>query len=66
MGLQLGGILGAAANLNSSFSKPKSLRQFLKNFDKFGIQVQNNFEVNFSGLQDITFFLTDITIPGMH
>lgn len=39
MGLQLGGILGAAANLNSSFSKPKSLRQFLKNFDKFGIQV---------------------------
>ena len=66
MSLQLGGLLGAAANLGSSFSKPKSLRAFLKNIDKFGVQVQNNFEVNFSGLQDITFFVTDLTLPGQH
>ena len=39
MALQLGGLLGAAANLGSSFSKPKSLKAFLKNIDKFGVQV---------------------------
>ncbi len=57
MGLELGNLLGAAANLTSAFSKERSLKQFLKNVDKFGIQVANNFEVNFSGLQDATFFV---------
>ena len=66
MGLQLGGLLGAAANIGTALSKDKSLKTYLKNLDKFGVQVRNNFEVNFSGLEDITFFVTDITVPGMH
>lgn len=37
MGLELGNLLGAAANITSSFSKEKNLKQFLKNIDKFGV-----------------------------
>ena len=60
-----GGLLGAAASLTTALSKPKSLKQFIKTADKFGIQVQNNFEVNFSGLQDITFFIQSVPIPSV-
>lgn len=65
MGLELGNLLGAAANITSSFSKEKNLKQFLKNIDKFGVQVANNFEVNFSGLQDATFFVQSIDFGGL-
>ncbi len=65
MGLELGNLLGAAANLTSSASKEKSLKQFLKNIDKFGIQVSNNFEVNFSGIQDATFFVQSVDFGGL-
>lgn len=65
MGLELGNLLGAAANLTSSFSKERSLKQFLKNIDKFGVQVSNNFEVNFSGLQDTSFFVQSIDFGGI-
>lgn len=65
MGLELGNLLGAAANLNSTLSKERSLKSFLKNFDKFGAQVANNFEVNFSGIQDATFFVQSINFGGL-
>lgn len=65
MGLELGNLLGAAANLTSAFSKERSLKQFLKNVNQFGIQVANNFEVNFSGLQDATFFVQSIDFGGL-
>lgn len=60
-----GGLLGAAASLTTALSKPKSLKQFISTVDKFGIQVQNNFEVNFSGLQDITFFVQSVPVPSI-
>ena len=66
MGLELGGLLGAVANIGTALAKEKSLKTYLKNIDKFGVQVRNNFEINFSGLEDITFFATDITVPGVH
>ena len=65
MGLELGNLLGAAANAVSSQSKEKNLKQFLKNIDKFGIQVSNNFEVNFSGIQDATFFVQSVDFGGL-
>lgn len=65
MGLELGNLLGAAANLTSSFSHEKSLKRFLKNIDKFGVQIASNFEVNFSGIQDATFFVQSIDFGGM-
>ena len=57
MALELGNILGAAANLTTAFSKGKSLKNFLRHINDFGVQVNNNFEVNIFGLSDITFFV---------
>ena len=65
MGLALGGLLGAAASLTTAASDDKSFKNFLKNINNFGIQVKNNFEVNFSGLEDITFFVQDINFAGV-
>ena len=65
MGLELGNILGAASNLTSSFGKTKSLKSFLKTMDDFGIQVNNNFEVNIYGLNDVTFFVQDVNFSGI-
>ena len=63
--MELGNLLGAAANLTTAFSKERSLKTFLQQIDDFGIQVTNNFEVNLFGLQDITFFVQDISFGGI-
>ncbi len=65
MAIELGNLLGAAANLTTALSKEKSLKTFLKNVDKFGIQVNNNFEVNFSGISDATLFVQSIDFGGI-
>ena len=65
MALELGNLLGAAANLTTALSKEKSLKAFLKNVDSFGIQVTSNFEVNFSGISDATFFVQSIDFGGI-
>lgn len=65
MSLQIGGILGAAAQLTTAFGEEYGVKKFLKTIDKFGVQVKNNFEVNFSGLQDVTFFIQNISLPGL-
>ena len=65
MAIELGNLLGAAANLTTALSKEKSLKTFLKNVDKFGIQVTNNFEVNFSGISDATLFVQSIDFGGI-
>ena len=65
MSLQIGGILGAAAQLTTAFGEEYGVKKFLKTIDKFGVQVKNNFEVNFSGLQDVTFVIQNIDIPGV-
>lgn len=65
MALQLGKLLGAAANLTTAFSEEKSVKSFLERINDFGVQVTNNFEVNFSGLEDITFFVQDIKFSGI-
>lgn len=62
-GLALGNLLGAVSQATTALSKPRSLKQFLDTIDRFGLQVKNNFEVNFSGLQDATFFIQSIDIP---
>ena len=60
MALDVGNLLGAAANLTTAFGKDRSLKSFLKQIDDFGIQVTNNFEVNLFGLDDITFFVWQV------
>lgn len=65
MAIELGNLLGAAANLTTALSKEKSLKTFLKNVNSFGIQVTNNFEVNFSGISDATLFVQSIDFGGI-
>lgn len=65
MGLQVGNLLGAATSLTTALGKTKTPKGFMEMIDSFGIQVANNFEVNFSGLTDITFFVTTISIPQL-
>lgn len=65
MALEIGNLLGAAANITAAFSKPKSLKSYLSMISDLGVQVTNNFEVNFSGLEDITFFVTTINFDGI-
>ena len=65
MALELGNLLGAAANLTTATSKEQSLKAFLRNVNSFGIQVTNNFEVNFSGISDASFFVQSIDFGGI-
>ena len=62
-GLALGNLLEAVTQATTALSKERGVKQFINTINKFGIQVQNNFEVNFSGLQDATFFIQTIDIP---
>lgn len=66
MSIALGNLLGAAANITTAISHGQSLNQFLQGIDFLGVQVKNNFEVNFSGLEHVTFFIQSIDIPGVH
>ena len=66
MGIEIGNLLGAVTNATTALSKPKGVKSSLKRINDFGLQVKNNFEVNFSGLTDITFFIESIEIPGLH
>ena len=52
-----------ASTANDSTGK-HSLAAFLKHIDDFGVQVQNNFEVTFDGLEGITLFVQSIELPG--
>lgn len=65
MAMELGNLLGAAASLTTAFGKDKSLKSFLQNINNFGIQVTNNFEVNIAGIEDITFFVQEVTFGGI-
>ena len=65
MALALGNLLGAVANATTAVAHEKTLKSFLTNINDFGVQVKNNFEVNFSGLSDLTFFITNISVPGI-
>lgn len=65
MAMEFGNLLGAAANLTTAFGKDKSLKSFLHHIDDFGVQVNNNFEVNIAGFSDITFFAQSISFGGI-
>ena len=65
MAMQLGNLLGAAANLTTAAGKAKSLKSFLQTINDFGVQVTNNFEVNIAGLEDLTFFAQSVNFGGI-
>lgn len=63
-GLQVGNLLGAVTQATTALSKERGVKSFMDTINKFGIQVKNNFEVNFSGLQNLTFFIQSIDVSG--
>jgi hypothetical protein len=65
MSLDIGNLLGSVTQASTAVSKETGVKAFLNTFRKYGAQVKNNFEVNFSGLQDLTFFITNISVPGI-
>lgn len=64
-GFNIAGLAGAAANAVTALSKEKGLDSFLKTVSGLGVQVRNNFEVNFSGIPQTTFFIQSINVPGL-
>lgn len=65
MALDLGSYFGAASSLTTAFGSEGSLKKFLSNISNYGVQIKSRYEVNFSGLQDITFFCTSISTPSL-
>lgn len=65
MALDLGSYFGAASSLATSFGSEGSVKKFLSNISSLGVQIKCRFEVNFSGIQNVTFFCTDITTPSV-
>ena len=43
----------------------KPLIEFIEKINKYGTTLRARYEVNFSGIEDITFFVTDITTPNL-
>ena len=64
-GVALGNILGAVTGITAAVSGEDGVKQFIDTIHSYGLQVKNNFEVNFSGLESMKFFVNSITIPGM-
>lgn len=42
-----------------------SLQQFLSKLTKYGTIVKARYEVSFSGIENLTFFITDINVPSI-
>ena len=53
MSLDLGNLLGGVTNATTALSKETGVKAFLSTFKKYGAQVKNNFEVNFSDRKSV-------------
>lgn len=65
MALSFENLLGAVTNITTAVANEQTYNSFLTNVSDYGIQVKNNFEVNFSGLNAITFRVQEITLPSI-
>lgn len=62
-------ILGAVSKVKSALSqKPEGtygLKDFLKNLNSMGVALKCRYEVTFEGLDNITFFISNISTPSV-
>ena len=68
MALSLGNALGALTKKQTGTSNntgEKTLFDFINKINAYGISTKARYEVNFSGISDLTFFVTDINIPDI-
>ena len=68
MAISLGNALGAITQIQTGMansSGEKTLLDFINKINQYGVSLKARYEVNFSGIEDITFFVTDISIPDV-
>ena len=68
MAISIGNALGAVTQIQTGFAKntgEKSLLDFINKINKYGVTLKAKYEVNFSGIENITFFVTDISVPEL-
>lgn len=61
-------LIGAYTQLNTAFNKSEgeaSLQKFYQKISEYGTIVRSRYEVSFSGIDNLTFFITDINIPSI-
>jgi len=67
--MSLGQIFNTAANMAGAFNgekKPQtSLKDFLHTLTKYGVQVKSNYEVEYTGMGGLTFFVQSISVPSL-
>lgn len=61
--MEFGEILGAVTQLQGGGNL--GIKAFLDQVGKLGVQVKNNFEVNFSAFKDFSFYIQSIDLPGV-
>jgi len=65
MSLSFSNLMGAVSKLTNSYGEEKSLKGFLSTIGNFGVTIKSRYEMNFSGIDDVTFFVTNISVPGV-
>lgn len=68
MAISIGNALGAITQVQTGMannSGEKTLLDFINKINKYGVSIRARYEVNFSGIEDLTFFVTDITMPDL-
>lgn len=66
MAISIGNALGAITQVQTGMansSGEKTLLDFINKINEYGVSLKARYEVNFSGIEDITFFVTDVSIP---
>lgn len=66
MAISVGNALGAFTRARTAEANPqgeKNLLDFINGINKYGIAIKARFELNFSGIENITFYVTDINTP---
>lgn len=66
MAVSISNALGAFTKAKTGLANPaggKSLLDFYSKLAEYGTTIRARYEVNFSGIEDVTFFVTDITTP---
>ena len=67
--MSLGQIFNTAANMAGALHgerKPQtSLKDFLHTLTKYGVQVKSNYEIEYSGMGGLTFFVQSINTPSL-
>lgn len=68
MAISIGNALAAVTQVQTGLansSGEKSLMDFIGKMNQYGVSLKAKYEVNFSGIEGITFFVNDINVPEL-